>query len=62
MTYEAVESAENYLDTMAFSKESLIQQLTSSAGEKFTRSHLLLVWRFKTARSGRAVSSVVCAH
>ena len=30
-------SAKSYLDLMAFSKEELIQQLSSSAGDKYTR-------------------------
>jgi hypothetical protein len=33
---EAVESAQSYLDMSGFSKKRLIQQLSSSAGEKFT--------------------------
>ena len=35
---EAVEAAQNYLDTMPFSKAGLIEQLSSSAGDKFTRA------------------------
>ena len=31
-------SAENYLDTMAFSRQGLIEQLSSSAGEGFTHA------------------------
>jgi hypothetical protein len=31
---EAVEAAKNYLDTMPMSKDALIQQLSSSAGDK----------------------------
>ena len=33
---EAVKAAKNYLDTMAFSKANLIQQLSSAAGDKYT--------------------------
>jgi hypothetical protein len=33
---EAVEAAQDYLDTMSFSKDALIEQLTSSAGSGFT--------------------------
>ena len=33
---EAVEAAQNYLDTMSFSKEGLIEQLESSYGDNFT--------------------------
>jgi hypothetical protein len=35
---EAVEAAKNYLDTMPMSKDALIQQLSSSAGDKYTRA------------------------
>jgi Host cell surface-exposed lipoprotein len=35
---EAVEAAQNYLDTSPMSKDALIQQLSSSAGDKFTRA------------------------
>ena len=34
---EAEESAKNYLDNMAFSKQELINQLSSDYGEKFTQ-------------------------
>lgn len=34
---EAKESAENYLDTSSFSKDGLIEQLTSEYGEQFTQ-------------------------
>jgi hypothetical protein len=33
---EAVESAQSYLDMGGFSKQRLIEQLSSSAGEGFT--------------------------
>jgi hypothetical protein len=33
----AVESAKKYLDIQSFSKSGLIEQLSSSAGEGFTR-------------------------
>ena len=33
---EAVEAAKDYLDIMPMSKAGLIQQLSSSAGDKFT--------------------------
>ena len=35
-TEEAKEAAENYLNTMSFSKQGLIQQLESEAGDQFT--------------------------
>jgi hypothetical protein len=35
---EAVEAAKNYLDTMPMSKDALIQQLSSSAGDTYTRA------------------------
>lgn len=34
---EAVESAQSYLDTMTFSRQGLIDQLTSEYGEQFTQ-------------------------
>ena len=34
---EAVESAQNYLDMGGFSEQALIQQLSSSAGDGYTR-------------------------
>jgi len=36
---EAVEAAKSYLDTMAFSREGLIDQLTSKAGNGFARKN-----------------------
>jgi hypothetical protein len=35
---EAVQSAKSYLDTGSMSRAGLIQQLSSNAGEKFTRA------------------------
>lgn len=34
---EAVQCAQNYLDLMAFSKDGLIDQMSSDAGDKFSR-------------------------
>ena len=35
---EAVEAARNYLDTMAFSKAGLIEQLSSPAGDGYSKA------------------------
>ena len=34
----ALQSAQNYIDTMGFSKAGLIQQLSSSAGEGYSKA------------------------
>jgi hypothetical protein len=34
---QAERSAQNYLDTMSFSKDELINQLCSDAGDQYTR-------------------------
>ncbi len=35
---EAVEAAQGYLDTMPFSKDDLVQQLSSAAGDEYTQA------------------------
>ena len=56
----AVESAKRYLDTQAFSKKGLIQQLSSDAGEGFPRAdavfavnHLDVDWNEQAVKSAR---------
>lgn len=53
-------SAENYLDTMAFSRKGLIGQLSSSAGEGYARAdaiyavdHIDVNWNEQAAKSAR---------
>jgi hypothetical protein len=57
----AVESANSYLETQAFSKKGLIQQLSSSAGEGFPRAdarfavnHIHVDWNEQAVKSARA--------
>lgn len=56
----AVESAKNYLDTQAFSKKGLIQQLSSSAGDDFPRAdarfavnHIHVDWNQQAVKAAR---------
>jgi flagellar biosynthesis GTPase FlhF len=56
----AVESAKSYLETKAFSKKGLIQQLSSSAGEGFPRAdavfavnHIDVDWSEQAVKSAR---------
>ena len=53
-------SAETYLDTMAFSRKGLIQQLSSSAGEGFSRAdatyavnHIDVNWNEQAAKAAQ---------
>ena len=53
-------SAENYLDTMAFSRKGLIGQLSSSAGDGYARAdaiyavnHIDVNWNEQAAKSAR---------
>ena len=56
-------SAENYLDTMAFSRKGLIEQLSSSAGEGFSRAdatyavnHVDVNWNEQAAKAAAELS------
>ena len=57
---KAVESAKNYLETQAFSKKGLIQQLSSSAGERFPEAdarfavnHIDVDWDAQAVKSAK---------
>jgi hypothetical protein len=56
----AIASAENYLDTMAFSRKGLIEQLSSDYGEGFSKAdaifavnHIDVDWNEQAAKSAK---------
>ncbi len=57
----ALDSAQNYLETTAFSKQGLIDQLSSSAGEgypkeaaKFAANHVDVDWKAEAVEAAQS--------